>query len=159
MPQLSKLLVAVLLLQLNWGFVLPSVLLLLIESPLSQLSLNPFGDEGCRTVRSCSSSTSMGGGLSILKGKLCPVVVTAESGSEDKIDESDNDEEAIGNPLGRPSVLSSVNQDLLVSSRLDNLSIFFLILKSGITAGTARFTPPSSVYSFLPPNELTLRVI
>jgi len=69
----------------------------------------------------------MGGGLSMLKGKLCPVVVTAESGSEDKIDESDNDEEAIGNPLGRPSVLSSVNQDLLVPSRLDNLSIFFLI--------------------------------
>lgn len=61
----------------------------------------------CRTMNSRSLSTST------VKGKMYPVIVTAESGSEEKIGENENDVEAIENPPRQPSVLSSVDQNLL----------------------------------------------
>ena len=59
----STLLVAVDQLQPNCGLALPSMLMLLMESPLRRLSVNAFGEEVYRMVRSYSLRTSVGGGM------------------------------------------------------------------------------------------------
>jgi len=57
----------------------------------------------------------MGGGLSTLKGNSWqPLEVVAESGN--KVGDSEEDDDAIEVPLGRPSVLSSVNRALFATS-------------------------------------------
>jgi len=109
----SAQLVAVVELQLNLGFALTSILILLIELPLRRSSADAFGDEEEGLVRSCSSRTSVGGGRSMLNGNSWSVKGAGESVYR----MGDNDEEeAKEEPLGRPSVLNSVNRGSLVSS-------------------------------------------
>jgi len=57
----------------------------------------------------------MGGGLSILKGSSWPPLeVVTESGN--KVGDSEEDDDAIEDPLGHPSILSSINQVLFMTS-------------------------------------------
>jgi hypothetical protein len=67
----------------------------------------------------------MGGGLSMLKGNYWPPLeVVAESGNKGGDNEENDD--AIEDPLGSPSVLSSVESVLFVTSERSMTSPVFL---------------------------------
>lgn len=78
-PSMLLLVVAVDRLQLNCGWALLSVLMLLTDWPLRRLPHDARGEEDVyKTLRSCRSL--VGGGSSMLNGNSWPLDVVAESG-------------------------------------------------------------------------------